>query len=160
MNKISKEDEEDNIEEDNMSHPPHLSTISITSPEFIISSIEVPEFSVEDILANQIQSLNGGYIKRFTSSASPLAIIYKWDFGDGHTLITYDRSIEHEYHNTGSYTVKHQACFLDLPCCYTNDIAGASTISVLPSKPASPAYGIFRSEWILIINRKERIGRI
>lgn len=144
--KISKEDEEDDREEENMSHQSSYSpTISITSPEFIISSIEIPEFFVEDILTNQIQSLNGGYRKRFTSSASLLAIVFKWDFGDNSPIqVTHDRSIEHEYHNTGPYIVRHQACFLDAPCCYSNDIPWCTqTISVLPSRPASPAWLAF-----------------
>lgn len=146
--KTSKEkDEEDDREEENMSYPSYLPTISIISPspEFIISSIEIPEFSVEDILTNQIQSLNGAYRKRFTSSASLLATVFKWDFGDySPILITHDRSVEHEYHNTGPYIVRHQACFLDAPCCHTNDIPWCTqTISVLPSRPASPAWLAF-----------------
>ncbi len=90
--------------------------------EFIIQSVETPEFIVEDVCCDDIQSLNGGIIKQFTSQASPYAVIFKWDFGDGTTINTHDRSVIHEYSSAGTYIVRHQACFLDAPCCYTNDI--------------------------------------
>lgn len=93
----------------------------INTPEFIIQSVEIAEFVVEDVCDN-IQSLNGGIIKQFTSQASEYAVIFKWDFGDGTTINTHDRSITHEYSSIGTYTVSHQACLIDAPCCYTNGI--------------------------------------
>ena len=93
----------------------------INTPEFIIQSVEMAEFVVKDACGD-IWYLSGGIIKQFTSQASPYAVIFKWDFGDGTTINTQDRSVTHEYSSTGIYIVKHQACLLDGPCCYTNDI--------------------------------------
>lgn len=93
----------------------------INTPEFIIQSVEIAEFVVEDACEG-ILSLSGGIIKQFTSQASEYAVIFKWDFGDGTTINTQDRSVAHEYASIGTYIVKHQACLLHAPCCYTNDI--------------------------------------
>ncbi|OGT36560.1 MAG: hypothetical protein A3F11_00460 [Gammaproteobacteria bacterium RIFCSPHIGHO2_12_FULL_37_14] len=105
----------------------------INTPEFIIQSVETPEFIVEDV-CDDIQSLAGGIIKQFTSQASPYAVIFKWDFGDGATINTHDRSIIHEYGSTGTYIVRHQACLLDAPCCYTNDIPWCTkSVTIIPT---------------------------
>jgi hypothetical protein len=93
----------------------------INTPEFIIQSVEASEFIVDGVY-NNIQYLGGGIAKQFTSQASPYAIVFKWDFGDGTIINTGDRSIKYEYTNAGTYIVRHQACFLDADCCYTNDI--------------------------------------
>ena len=88
--------------------------------ELILQSIQAPEFTIEDVY--NIQSLSGGIIKQFTSQASSYAIIFKWNFGDGNTLNSPDRTVIHEYSSAGTYIVRHQACLLDLECCYTNDL--------------------------------------
>lgn len=73
-------------------------------------------FTIED---TEIQDLNGGIRKKFTSlSASPVTYtdiydptIFRWDFGDGTPIYeTNDRVTYHTYRVAGTYLVKHQAC--------------------------------------------------
>lgn len=98
--------------------------------EYIIQSVQVPEFTVED---DKIQYLDSRIRKRFTSQASSLSVVFKWDFGDGHTLNTSQRATTHEYNHPGIYLVRHQACLLDAPCCYNNNIPWClKSISVVP----------------------------
>ena len=85
-----------------------------------IQFVQAPEFTVEDVCV--IQSLSSGIIKQFTSQASSYAVIFKWDFGDGTTINSPNRTVTHEYSSAGTYIVRHQACLLDAECCYTNDI--------------------------------------
>ncbi len=105
--------------------------------------IQTAEFTVEDVC---IKSLSGGIIKQFTSQASPIAIVFKWDFGDGTVINTYERSITHEYTNAGTYTVKHQACFFDIECCYVNDIPWC-TKSITVAIPDICEWIISRGGW-------------
>lgn len=96
------------------------STESISG--YIIQYVQVSDFTVEDV-SKDIQHLNGKIQKQFTSQASSYSVVFKWDFGDGTPILNASqRTILHEYTKPGRYTVKHQACLLDAPCCYNNDI--------------------------------------
>lgn len=88
--------------------------------EYTIQYIQIPDFTIEHI-SGDIQSLNRKIRMKFTSGASN-SVIFRWDFGDGIILNTPQRTTIHEYEHPGTYTIKHQACVLDLPCCYVNDI--------------------------------------
>ena len=102
-------------------------------------AVQAPEFTVEDYI---IQSLSGGILKQFTSQASSYAVIFKWDFGDGITLNSPDRTVIHEYSSAGTYIVRHQACLLDLECCYTNDLPWC-TKTIIIDVGLHMAYGSF-----------------
>ena len=124
--------------------------------EHTIESVQIPEFAIEDIYED-IQSLNGGIKKKFTSQASTYTVVFKWDFGDGTIQNTSERSIIHEYRHTGTYTIRHQACLLDLECCYVNDIPWCvKTITVVYPKldilPLLTFGGLFG---LILIKKKE-----
>ena len=81
-----------------------------------IPALEIPELVIENA---EIQDLNGGIRKKFTSlSKSPVTYttiydptLFKWDFGDGTPIIETDqRVIYHTYARPGTYLVRHQAC--------------------------------------------------
>lgn len=101
--------------------------------------VTTPLFITEDI-SKDLQSLNSGITKKFTSLAST-AIIFKWDFGDGNIETTYTNPFTHTYINPGTYIVRHQACILDAECCYINSLPWCEqTITVAPP-PTGPSMG-------------------
>lgn len=104
----------------------------------------IPKFIVEDITEDtnvtDIQSLNGGIKKKFTSLVTN-ATIFRWKFGDETDPATYLETIEnpiyHIYREKGIYNVSHQSCY---PCIITGTLACSiewciKTIEVLPPKP-------------------------
>lgn len=81
--------------------------------------IDIPPITLFTIEDAEIQDLNGGIRKKFTSLAnSPVTYthiydptIFKWDFGDGSPIYeTSGRVTYRTYSRPGTYLVRHQAC--------------------------------------------------
>lgn len=103
----------------------------------MINTIDVSSFLIEDV---QIQSLNGGIKKKFTSLATN-ATIFRWKFGDEKNPTIYfettENPIYHTYKYKGTYTVSHQSCYPCIPIDALICSVGwcIKTIEVLPPKP-------------------------
>lgn len=92
-------------------------------------------FTIEDI---GLQNLNNGITKKFESTASENATIFKWNFGDDTPIITtYDRIIYHTYTSSGVYLVRHKAC--SSPICCSNWCSKCIKI-YKPTGTGSPGY--------------------
>lgn len=104
-------------------------------------SLTIPEFIIENVTEDtDIQSLNGGIKKKFTSLTIN-ATIFRWKFGDEKYPITYlettENPVYHTYKEKGIYNVSHQSCY---PCVTTGTLICSTewcgkTIEVVPLKP-------------------------
>lgn len=80
--------------------------------------LPVDEFVIEDAngeIHTQVQNLNGGVIKKFTSMATN-ATIFRWTFGDTHQnpiIETTENPYYHTFRDAGTYIINHQSCY---PC--------------------------------------------
>ena len=87
-----------------------------TSTEINVKNkmLSIDEFIVEDI-DREIQGLNGGFRKKFTSLATT-STIFRWRFGDTHQnpiIETTENPYYHTFREAGTYIVNHQSCY---PC--------------------------------------------
>jgi hypothetical protein len=95
--------------------------------EFIVESIDTSDntwkfySNIQELNSNEIQNLNGGIAKKFTSLATN-ATIFRWRFGDqpGNPIIeTTVNPYIYRFRRSGTYSVSHQSCY---PCLSTGTL--------------------------------------
>jgi len=97
----------------------------IDIPEFIVESVDTSDETLKFFNSIQnlkeIQILNGGIAKKFTSLATN-STIFRWRFGDqpGNPIIeTTVNPYMHTFQHKGTYSVSHQSCY---PCLSTGTL--------------------------------------
>lgn len=88
--------------------------INMSSSEnlLIIENFTIEDFIIQDA---DVQDLNGGIRKKFTSLATT-STIFRWRFGDTHQnpiIETTENPYYHTFHDAGTYFINHQSCY---PC--------------------------------------------
>jgi hypothetical protein len=143
-------------------------------PEFIVESIDTSDETwkffnnIQDLNNKDIQNLNGGIVKKFTSLATN-ATIFRWKFGDqpGNPAIeTTVNPYIHIYHHQGTYNVSHQSCY---PCLSTSSLVcsnGWCTKSIEVEKEheeereSGSIIGLFGFAGLLFIAKEDNCCRL